>query len=127
MLGEIALTDRDEIRIHTYTAPEEGWRVNSHIIEMATQLFVVDAQYMLPYAGEVVALRDEAWQADHPSLPHSFPPGPYPWRLGVLVPDLRAWRRCGQNRSGRRPRCGRRAREAWRRHSGPERNVPTIS
>jgi glyoxylase-like metal-dependent hydrolase (beta-lactamase superfamily II) len=56
VLGEIALTDRDEIRIHTYTAPEEGWRVNSHIIEMATQLFVVDAQYMLPYAGEVVAL-----------------------------------------------------------------------
>jgi glyoxylase-like metal-dependent hydrolase (beta-lactamase superfamily II) len=55
VLGEIALTGRDHVRIHTYTAPEEGWRVNSHIIETATQLFVVDAQYMLPYAGEVVA------------------------------------------------------------------------
>jgi glyoxylase-like metal-dependent hydrolase (beta-lactamase superfamily II) len=56
VLGKIALTGRGDVRIHTYTAPEEGWRVNSHIVETATQLIIVDAQYMLPYAGEVVAL-----------------------------------------------------------------------
>jgi glyoxylase-like metal-dependent hydrolase (beta-lactamase superfamily II) len=55
VLGEINLARRGELRIHTYTAPEEGWCVNSHIIETATQLFVIDAQYMLPYAGEVIA------------------------------------------------------------------------
>jgi glyoxylase-like metal-dependent hydrolase (beta-lactamase superfamily II) len=32
-----------------------GWSVNSHIIELATQLIVIDAQYMLPYAQEVVS------------------------------------------------------------------------
>jgi glyoxylase-like metal-dependent hydrolase (beta-lactamase superfamily II) len=40
--------------VHTYTAPEEGWLVNSHLIELPTQLLAVDAQYMLPFAREVV-------------------------------------------------------------------------
>jgi glyoxylase-like metal-dependent hydrolase (beta-lactamase superfamily II) len=53
--GEIALTRSGEICIHTYTAPEDGWCVNSHIVETATELVVVDAQYMLTYAQEVVA------------------------------------------------------------------------
>src|SRR5208282_2254367 len=39
--------------IHTFTAPEEGWLVNSHIVEFPSQLFVVDAQYTLPFAREV--------------------------------------------------------------------------
>ncbi|MEI9929498.1 MAG: MBL fold metallo-hydrolase [Rhizomicrobium sp.] len=39
--------------IHTFTAPEEGWLVTSHIIELPSQLFVVDAQYTLPFAREV--------------------------------------------------------------------------
>jgi glyoxylase-like metal-dependent hydrolase (beta-lactamase superfamily II) len=55
VLGQIALTLRSELRIHTYSAPEEGWCVNSQIIETTTQLFVIDAQYMLPYAREAVA------------------------------------------------------------------------
>ena len=54
MAGEIALTRSGELTIHTYTAPEDGWCVNSHIIETPNQLIVVDAQYMLPYAQEVV-------------------------------------------------------------------------
>ena len=41
------------VPIHTFTAPEVGWLVTSHIIELRTQLFVVDAQYMLSYSGEV--------------------------------------------------------------------------
>lgn len=55
MPGEIALTHSGELCIHTYTAPEDGWCVNSHIVETAAELVVVDAQYMLPYAREVVA------------------------------------------------------------------------
>src|SRR5262245_38028125 len=39
--------------IHTFTAPEEGWLVTSHIIELQSQLLVVDAQYTLSYAHEV--------------------------------------------------------------------------
>jgi glyoxylase-like metal-dependent hydrolase (beta-lactamase superfamily II) len=39
--------------IHTFTAPEDGWSVNSHIIEFASQLFVIDAQYTLPFARQV--------------------------------------------------------------------------
>lgn len=39
--------------IHTYTAPEEGWLVTSHIIELSSQLFIVDAQYTMTYAREV--------------------------------------------------------------------------
>jgi glyoxylase-like metal-dependent hydrolase (beta-lactamase superfamily II) len=55
MLGEVVVTRSDEICIHTYTAPEDGWCVNSHIVEAATELVVVDAQYTLTYACEVVA------------------------------------------------------------------------
>ena len=55
MLGEMTLTHSGEICIHTYTAPEDGWCVNSHIVESETALVVVDAQYMLRYAHEVTA------------------------------------------------------------------------
>lgn len=55
MLGEITLTRSGEIGVHTYTAPEQGWCVNSHIVETREALVVVDAQYMLPYAHEVTA------------------------------------------------------------------------
>src|SRR5277367_1024056 len=40
--------------LHTFTAPEEGWLVTSHIIELPSQLLVVDAQYTLSFAREVV-------------------------------------------------------------------------
>jgi len=55
VLGEITLTRSGETCIHTYTAPEEGWCVNSHIVETENMLVVVDAQYMLPFAHEVTA------------------------------------------------------------------------
>jgi glyoxylase-like metal-dependent hydrolase (beta-lactamase superfamily II) len=55
VLGEITLTRSGEICVHTYTAPEQGWRVNSHIVETQEALVVVDAQYMLPCAHEVTA------------------------------------------------------------------------
>ncbi len=55
MQGTIAKTFAKSITIHTYTAPEAGWVVNSHIVELPSQLFVIDAQYMLPFAEEVGA------------------------------------------------------------------------
>ena len=55
MLGEIALTRSGELCLHTYTAPDDGWCVNSHIVETANGLVVVDAQYTLTHAHEVVA------------------------------------------------------------------------
>jgi glyoxylase-like metal-dependent hydrolase (beta-lactamase superfamily II) len=45
--------------IHTFIAPEEGWLVTSHIIELPSQLFVVDAQYALPYARAVARYAEE--------------------------------------------------------------------
>ncbi|WP_084801102.1 MBL fold metallo-hydrolase [Bradyrhizobium sp. Tv2a-2] len=41
------------LAIHSFTAPEDGWLVNSHIMEFPGQLFVVDTQYRLSYAREV--------------------------------------------------------------------------
>jgi len=55
VLGEITLTRSGESCVHTYTAPEQGWCVNSHIVETRKALVVIDAQYMLPYAHEVTA------------------------------------------------------------------------
>ena len=55
MLGKITIMESQNLRIHTFTAPDDGWSVNSHIIEFPTQLIVIDAQYMLPYAQEVVS------------------------------------------------------------------------
>jgi glyoxylase-like metal-dependent hydrolase (beta-lactamase superfamily II) len=55
MQGNIAKTFAKPLTIHTYTAPEDGWVVNSHIVEFPTQLFVIDAQYRTKYAEEVRA------------------------------------------------------------------------
>jgi glyoxylase-like metal-dependent hydrolase (beta-lactamase superfamily II) len=54
MLGKMTVTQCDGVRVHTYTAPDDGWRVNTHLIELSTQVIVVDAQYTLRYAREVV-------------------------------------------------------------------------
>jgi hypothetical protein len=50
MLGTITLSQPRDVRVHTYTAPDDGWCVNTHIVELATQLIAVDAQYTLFYA-----------------------------------------------------------------------------
>jgi glyoxylase-like metal-dependent hydrolase (beta-lactamase superfamily II) len=54
MHGTINTTTDGVLRIHTYTAPDDGWGVNSHIIELATQTIVIDAQYTPVYGREVV-------------------------------------------------------------------------
>jgi glyoxylase-like metal-dependent hydrolase (beta-lactamase superfamily II) len=55
MNGTITTTSRSLLKVHTYTAPESGWVVNSHIIELPTQLLLVDAQYTLANARAVAS------------------------------------------------------------------------
>jgi glyoxylase-like metal-dependent hydrolase (beta-lactamase superfamily II) len=57
--GPIYITPSEGLIIHTFTAPERGWQVNSHIVELPSQLLVVDSQYLLPYAREVVAYTEQ--------------------------------------------------------------------
>jgi glyoxylase-like metal-dependent hydrolase (beta-lactamase superfamily II) len=52
-VGVWTVTRNPAAPIHTFTAPEDGWLVTSHIIELPTSLLVVDAQYTLTYAREV--------------------------------------------------------------------------
>ena len=54
MFGKLTVTQCDDIRVHTYTAPDDGWHVNTHIIELPTQTIIVDAQYTLCCAEEIV-------------------------------------------------------------------------
>src|ERR1700722_18247367 len=51
--GMITVTKGRRVAVHTYTAPEVGWLVNSHIIELPKQLLIVDAQYLLPCGREL--------------------------------------------------------------------------
>ena len=43
MQGTVTITPAGAATIHTYTAPETGWRANSHIIELASQIVLFDA------------------------------------------------------------------------------------
>jgi glyoxylase-like metal-dependent hydrolase (beta-lactamase superfamily II) len=55
MEGTITITQRAAATIHSYTAPEPGLLVNTHLIELPNQLLAVDAQFALAYAREAVA------------------------------------------------------------------------
>jgi glyoxylase-like metal-dependent hydrolase (beta-lactamase superfamily II) len=57
--GEVTAFGRGDTTFHTFTAPEAGFRVNTHIVESATDLTVIDTQLALPFAEEVVALLRE--------------------------------------------------------------------
>jgi glyoxylase-like metal-dependent hydrolase (beta-lactamase superfamily II) len=54
MPGIWTITGRPALPIHSFTAPEDGWLVTSHIIELPSQLLVVDARYTLSFARDVV-------------------------------------------------------------------------
>ena len=53
--GKIHTTEQNGLRVHTYTAPDDGWVVNTHFVELPRQVIAVDAQYTIPYAKEAVA------------------------------------------------------------------------
>lgn len=55
MHGTITVIDKGPVRIHRYTAPEDGLNVNTQLIETPSRIIAVDAQFALAYADEVVA------------------------------------------------------------------------
>jgi glyoxylase-like metal-dependent hydrolase (beta-lactamase superfamily II) len=54
MEGAVTVTKAEHVNVHTYLAPETGWRVSSHLIELPTQLVLVDAQLTAAYARELL-------------------------------------------------------------------------
>ena len=53
--GKIHTTEQPGLKVHTYTAPDDGWVVNTHLVELPKQVIAVDAQYTIPYAKEALA------------------------------------------------------------------------
>jgi glyoxylase-like metal-dependent hydrolase (beta-lactamase superfamily II) len=53
--GKVNTTDGNGVLVHTYTAPDDGWVVNTHFIELPTQLIAIDAQYTIPHAKEALS------------------------------------------------------------------------
>ena len=58
MQGTVTVTPAGAATIHTYTAPETGWRANSHVIELASQAVLFDAPLTEEHAREVLAVAD---------------------------------------------------------------------
>lgn len=58
MQGNVTVTPAGAATIHTYTAPETGWRANSHVIELASQVVLFDAPLTQEYAREMLAVAD---------------------------------------------------------------------
>ena len=54
MQGAVSVTRGKNVTVHTYTAPELGWRANTHIIELPSQLVLFDAQLIEELANDVV-------------------------------------------------------------------------
>jgi len=58
MQGTITVTPSGAATVHTYTAPETGWRANSHVIELPSQAVLFDVPLTEEYAREVLAVAD---------------------------------------------------------------------
>ena len=56
--GSISKLELDGVTIHSYTAPDDSELVNSHIIETAKALVIVDMQFFRPYAQQFRAYAD---------------------------------------------------------------------
>ncbi len=53
--GNIILIEENGIKIHSYISPENSTLVTSHIIETPNKLVIIDAQFMRPYAKELLS------------------------------------------------------------------------
>ena len=49
----ITIIKRDNVTLHCCASPDDGERVNAHVIETANRLVIVDAMLMRPYAREL--------------------------------------------------------------------------
>ncbi len=57
--GVVTVKEIGTTNIHSYTSPQDGLFVNTHIIEDADSLVVIDGQFFLDYAREVADYIDE--------------------------------------------------------------------
>ncbi len=112
MRGELTHTGAEGVTVHTYTAPYDGWTVNSHIVGLADQLIVIDAQYMMTFAAEVVAFAATLRKPITRLYITHFHPGHLAWSGGFQGADLCAPGGDGQDPGHRRPDRARRARQA---------------
>lgn len=53
--GDVLVTRRGDVRIHTYVSPADGFLVNTQIVETLRSVVIFDAQLREAYAGEVAA------------------------------------------------------------------------
>lgn len=58
MNGTVQTLEFTDVKVHVYTPPEDGFRVNSTIIELRDRLIVVDGQLFERFAREVGDLID---------------------------------------------------------------------
>jgi glyoxylase-like metal-dependent hydrolase (beta-lactamase superfamily II) len=52
--GTITVTTAGRVNVHTYVAPERGWRASSHLIELPGQVVLFDLPLTLDLAREVL-------------------------------------------------------------------------
>lgn len=53
-MGTIKILKNNDVTIHSYMCPEDGAMVTTQIIETKNKLVVIDAQFLRPYAKEVL-------------------------------------------------------------------------
>lgn len=74
MNGKISVIERKGVKIHTYTSPEYGLLVNTHIIETGNRLVIVDTQLLRPHAKEVKEYAESLGKpVDRVIITHSHP------------------------------------------------------
>jgi hypothetical protein len=72
--GTISKLELKGVVIHSYTAPEDSEVVNSHIIETANSLVIIDMQLLRPYAKQLRAYADQLDKPiDRVILTHQHP------------------------------------------------------
>lgn len=54
MQGTVRVHMHSDVRLHTYTSPENGLLTNTVIVEGPKKLIIFDGQFFLPYAREAV-------------------------------------------------------------------------
>ncbi len=94
MNGTLTVTRGDHVAIHTHTAAETAWRATSHLIELATQLILVDTPAAAGAHERGARPRNGTGQAHHPRVHQPRPPRP----LRLRRPHRRAGLRTGVGR-----------------------------
>ncbi len=74
MNGKISIIEKGGAKLHTYTSPEDGLLVNTHIIETKDKLVVIDTQLLRKFAKEAKGYVESlAKPIDRIIITHSHP------------------------------------------------------